>query len=151
MKNKYLYIIITISSIVGFLLSFPFLKIEIENFKIDQYNFEQLEKVKTVFQDRSEDVRTFNSIEEFNWQYNAWIEPIKNCYYISNNNWKYSYIFWFRIESITYKIRYFDRYYAYPEYDLPIKRLYMWFSKFSPPIDRIRANFERVIENPCEK
>jgi hypothetical protein len=86
MQSKYLYIIITILSIIFLFLSSPFLKIEIENFKIDQYNFEQLEKVKAVFQNRSEDVLTFNSIEEFNVQYNAGIIPIKNCYYLSNNN-----------------------------------------------------------------
>ncbi len=87
--------------------------------KIDEYNFEQLEKAKIILEKIQKDVNKFHTLKSFNEIYNAWIEPIKNCYYISNVNWKYPYIFWFLLESKKYKKQYWNNYYTYPKYDLP--------------------------------
>lgn len=90
--------------------------------KIDEYNFEQLENAKIVLEKIPEDANKFSTLKKFNEIYNAWIKPIKNCYYVSNSNWEYPYIFWFKLESKKYIKYYWTQYYAYPEYDLPFTR-----------------------------
>lgn len=57
--------------------------------EVDEYNFGQLEKAKKILKnvprgdDRSE---RFETLKKFNEQYNADIQPKKNCYYVSNYN-----------------------------------------------------------------
>ncbi len=101
---------------------------EQENIKIDEYNFKQLEKAKPILDNIPKDAKKFKTLKKFNELYNAWIEPIKNCYYVSNLNWKYPYIFWFKLESEKYKNKYWEKYYVYPNYDLPFTP-YCWWSK----------------------
>lgn len=128
--------------------------IEVNNIMIDKYNFQQLEKAKIILDKTPRDAKKFYNLEEFNEQYKAWIVPIKNCYYVRNINWSYPYIFWFKLESLFYKIKFSQNYYSYPKYDLPISKIYLWALlnwRISQWYDKNRDNFIHTISNPCKK
>jgi len=109
---------------------------------IDNYNFKQLEKAKPILETIWEKDERFTSLNEFNERYSADIKPIKNCYYVNNNNWKYQYIFWFKLESLFYSYIYRTSLYSYPWYDQPIiKKL--------PLKDSLYEYFYLIISNPC--
>jgi hypothetical protein len=55
------------------------------------------------------------------------IKPIKNCYYVSNGNKWDKFIFWFKLESVFYKLKYKKEYYAYPKYDIPVSINCIWW------------------------
>lgn len=95
---------------------------EQENIKIDEYNFEQLEKVKRILDWLNNNSYTFDNLKEFNEKFNQNIEPIKNCYILSNESnfyldstIKWDYIFWFKFYSDTYIKKYNEEFYVYPE------------------------------------
>lgn len=67
--------------------------LEQENIRIDEYNFNELEKVKPILEKLPQENKKIFTVKKFNELYNANIQPIKNCYYISNSNGKYPYIF----------------------------------------------------------
>lgn len=107
-----------------------------EKQKIDDYNFSQLERVKSILGDNFNLNNEFYTLEEFNDEYETDIKPIKNCYYLSvssifkiddknydNGVW---YIFWFKLESEKYIEKYGGIYYAYPKYDIPKKDACIW-------------------------
>jgi len=75
--------------------------------KIDEYNFEQLEKVKDLLKNLKRSDKEFLSLSEFNKLYNAEIKPIKNCYYVKNyaSSNRVLYNFWFKLESDKYKAK----------------------------------------------
>ena len=98
-KNKYFIIAILI-------LLWMIMANEFYGIYIDNYNFGQLEKAKIILEQVPRNASKFYSLKEFNARYNGSIKPIKNCYFISNQNWKYSYIFWFKLESLTYRLIY---------------------------------------------
>ncbi len=138
--KKILVIILTI------LLSL-FIINEIKNIYIDMYNFKQLEKAKVILDKISKDDYKFYTLDKFNKKYNADMQPIKNCYYVSNDNWNEQYIFWFKLESLLYKIKYKKSYFTYPKYDIPYSSsCVMWWGCIN-----ISQNiFIRTISNPCQ-
>ena len=97
-----------------------FILFEIINISTDIYNFKQLEKVKIILNDLKRENKQFLNLREFNEIYNVDIKPIKNCYYLRNYNSddKEPYTIWFRLESLTYKIKYMKNYLIYPRYNL---------------------------------
>ncbi len=120
---------------------------EFYNIYIDIYNFRQLEKAKIILEKIPRDDYSFYWLDKFNNKYNANIVPIKNCYYVRNRNWKYPYIFWMKLESITYKIIYLRFNYAYPKYDIPYS---IWCMMWAGCKDISLSWFNRTISNPCE-
>ena len=120
---------------------------ELENRKIDEYNFWQLEKIKNTFESYSDNKRKINNLWYFVFEYGVNIVPIKNCYYVSNSNWKYDYIVWFKLESNKYKSKYWTEYYAYPDYDIKPMNICDWNSCDN---DVNRYDFESVVDNPCK-
>jgi hypothetical protein len=114
---------------------------------IDIYNFKQLEKAKPILESINKDDKKFYSLEEFNNKYNINIKPIRNCYYVSNDNWDEKYIFWFKLESIIYMCIYWAKYYSYPIYSREISTscvINWWCMDFN------KNKFNRIISNPCE-
>lgn len=86
---------------------------EINNFYIDKYNFKQLEIVKNTLDWKKTESYSFQKLSEFNEKYNLNIEPKKDCYYISSENWDESYIFWFKLKWFFNKIQLKNTYIAY--------------------------------------
>jgi len=119
------------------------------NMFIDFYNFSQLEKAKPILESIDYSKNSFKNINEFNEKYNAWIKPIKNCYDVVSYNWENDYLFWFKLESVIYKLIYWDMFYSYPSYDLPVEKLCTWSPKCTEDINRVV--FERIISNPCKE
>ncbi|MDD3646028.1 MAG: hypothetical protein PHH06_01315 [Candidatus Gracilibacteria bacterium] len=116
-------IIISIFIIVGLSikLKIDYNKQETENIKIDEYNFSQLEKVKSVLDGLDKDSYGFNGLKEFNEKFVQDIKPLKNCFDISNTNrfWGENksgggYVFGFKLYSKEYKKQYEKDYYIYP-------------------------------------
>ena len=118
---------------------------EEENIKIDEYNFEQLETIKSILWNINYNIIQLNTLRELN-NYTTKVYPdiipMKNCYYITtnlinnttkNNNIKY--IIWFNLESNKYKTKYKKDYYTYPEN-----------YKFT---DLGYKEFLKTISNPC--
>lgn len=95
---------------------------EPEKMDMDRYNFNQLNQIKPILKRLDMWSIWFRYIWDFNKIYHANIKPIKNCYYISDENWDYPYIFWFQLESLFYKFLHFWENYAYPTYDIPKQR-----------------------------
>gem|GEM_PF-5061514 len=92
-KNKYFKIIVKLFVGLFLLLILSFILVGIYSFTferdkitIDRYNFEQLEKAKPILESIPETDKRFYSLKEFNQKYSADIQPIKNCYSISNDN-----------------------------------------------------------------
>ncbi|MCT4616667.1 MAG: hypothetical protein N4A38_00480 [Candidatus Gracilibacteria bacterium] len=130
-------------------------KEEQEKIKIDEYNFEQLEKVKSVLNSLDKNSYSFDNIGDFNKQFNINIEPIKNCYYLSNKNGGEKYIFGFKLESNKYIDKYGTKSYIYPKYDIVKEEICLGMpdldgSKGKGCWDGNRDLFERIISNPCE-
>ncbi len=126
---------------------------EKEKIVIDEYNFKQLEKVKDILDWLKKDSYNFKWLNEFNKIFNQNIIPINNCYYTSSANWNEPYIFWFKLESNTYIEKYWDEYYSYPKYDLPIIPICFGFWKWEWNTCSWDRNFEYFIKttsNPCE-
>ena len=121
---------------------------EQDKIAIDRYNFEQLEKAKPILEKLPQKDKKIFSPKMLNDLYGANIQTIKNCYYISNSNWKYPYIFWFQLESLMYKVLYFWENYAYPKYDKPVD-YFCWWSKYCRD-DRIFGGFIWTISWPCD-
>lgn len=124
---------------------------ERDKIAIDNYNFKQLEIVKKVLNDEDKKSYEFDNIKEFNEKFNQNITPIKNCYFLSNNkyyfennNWDWQYMFWFKLESLMYKILYFWQYYAYPKYNLVYYHFCDWTCH-----DWNKTYFRHKITNPC--
>jgi hypothetical protein len=66
---------------------------------------------------------------------------------INSSNWKYSYIFWFKFESLFYMLKYQSWYFVYPWYD----RLY--FSICLMGVGCYDGNFDDfkyIIKKPCK-
>ena len=97
--------------------------IEKRNIAIDEYNFKQLQKVKQLINKKK---LKFKNLDDFNNKYNVNIKPIKNCYYISSDNWNEKFIFWFALESKKYREKYGKYNYIYPKYDIPEDILCTW-------------------------
>ncbi|MDD2907809.1 MAG: hypothetical protein PHH98_04155 [Candidatus Gracilibacteria bacterium] len=114
---------------------------------IDMYNFRQLEKVKIILKDIKREDKEFFNLNEFNKIYNVNIQPIKNCYHISNYNGNEKYIFGFKLESFINMIIYKTAYYAYPKYDLP----YLPMGDSSGRFDYNNDKFINIISRPCEE
>lgn len=119
----------------------------IDKVYIDVYNFNQLRKVKKVFE--KEDILYVRNLVDFNEKYNMDVKPLNNCYYISNLNWDEPYIFWFKLESSLFLKIFGNEYYAYPKYDLPVHKVFLWLGWWWID-DMNRDKFEGIISNPCE-
>lgn len=119
---------------------------ESENLKIDEYNFEQLEKAKNILRNLKRTDTKFSSLKEFNNIYNSNIKPIKNCYYINkyNNKDRVLYNFWFKLESDKYIKKYWDENYIYPKYDLPISKVCFWLGEWGC-YDLVYDKFNKTI------
>lgn len=127
--------------------------IDIDNIKVDRYNFLQLEKIKNTLDELDRNSYKFDNVKEFNIKFNQDIKPLKNCYFLSernwyfeNNNWWWWYIFWFKLESLLYKLIYFDKYYIYPKYDLPSATICDWTCR-----DVNFPWFLETISNSCKE
>jgi len=128
---------------------------EKEKIKIDEYNFEQLEKVKEILDPLDKDSYSFDNIWDFNKLYNSNIEPIKNCYYIKDRNWWEKYIFWFKLESDKYIKKYWVEDFAYPKYDLPVEEVCLWdvgisWEHINECPDANLTTYQSIISNPCK-
>jgi hypothetical protein len=66
-----------------FAYSFTF---EQDKIAIDIYNFNQLEKVKKTLCKLDKNSYKFDNINEFNKKFGQNIQPIKNCYVLSDRN-----------------------------------------------------------------
>ena len=125
---------------------------EREKIKIDEYNFKQLEKVKSVLDKLDKNSYSVKDLNDFNKQFDIDIKPIKNCYYVTSRNrhfdnkkWGGWYIFWFELESKTYIKKYWTQYFAYPKYDLPKLQICdSWC------YDKNQEDFEYIISHPCK-
>ncbi len=82
-----------------FILLWIYLLLDWRNIYIDMYNFEQLEKAKPILESIPGNAKKFYGLKQFNNLYSANIQPIKNCYQVSNDNWEEKYIFWFQLKS----------------------------------------------------
>lgn len=125
---------------------------EQDKIAIDRYNFEQLNKSKQTL-DKVKTSDRFDNLKEFNNLYGTGIKPIKNCYYLTGNNWNYPYLFWFQLESLLYKLLYMSTDYSYPGYDLLKYRICMWdwTATWWSCIEDFKYNkFKRIISNPCK-
>jgi len=148
-KNKYFKIVIVV-------LLWLFILRELYALYVDMYNFRQLEKAKIILEKIPEKDRKFYTLYDFNKRYWENINPIKNCYEMSNDNWKYPYIFWFKLESIIWILIYRKLYYTYPWYDLPINKMCAWISLWKPSKNQwcienfLYRDFIETISNPCQ-
>lgn len=134
---------------------------EQEKIKIDEYNFEQLEKIKSILDWLDKSSYSFDNLKEFNEKFNQNIEPIKNCYFLSDRNryfetksrivekWKWWYMFWFKLESDKYIKKYGEANYVYPKYDLPVFKLCFWLWEWWCYDDN-KQTFIKTITNPCK-
>ena len=121
--------------IVGVILLWIFIITEIPKIYVDVYNFRQLWKVRNVLDNLDGNSYKFDNVKQFNERFNSNVEPIKNCYFLSERNWYFKddnwgggYIFWFKLESSIFKLIYLTKYYAYPEYNLPVGEVcVMWW------------------------
>ena len=118
------------------------------NMFIDFYNFSQLKKAKPILENIDYSKDSFKDINEFNKKYNAWIKPIKNCYDVVSYNWENDYLFWFKLESVIYKLIYWDKFYSYPSYTIP-EDLFCWWWETCDDINK--KIHLRTISNPCDK
>lgn len=123
---------------------------EFYSMSIDRYNFGQLERVKWVLKNNNIQA-SFRDVVDFNGRYNESIEPLKNCHYLSSDNWTESYIFWFKIESLAYQYIYWTKYFSYPKYDLPISKFCFWVGRIDGGscYDVNKERFLGTISNPC--
>lgn len=121
---------------------------EQDKLAVDRYNFEQLEKAKPILTQIPKDTKNLSTLKEFNDIYRVNIKPIKNCYYVRNDNWSKPYIFWFQLESLISKFVYFWSYYAYPKYDLPYQQVCVWGGWC---YDHYKYLFKWTISHPCEE
>lgn len=117
---------------------------EAEKEKIDEYNFSQLEIVKSRLDNLPRDSYVLNSYMDFNEKFEDKLNPIKNCYYLRTWNWDNPYLFWFKLESEKYITNYWTWFYSYPSYDLPIDNFC-----FSKCIDRNYDKFINVVNSTC--
>ncbi|EKD44468.1 MAG: hypothetical protein ACD_71C00126G0003 [uncultured bacterium (gcode 4)] len=126
---------------------------ELENRKIDEYNFWELEKVKNLLKWWNKDLYKFNTLKEFNEKYKANIKPIKNCYFLSNTEkffGKADYILLFEIFSEKYKNIYKHEYYVYPEIKYnQIEWSLCWGHGWVCTADIIFWEYIETISNPC--
>lgn len=129
-----------------------------EKEKIDEYNFWELEKVKINLSNFQKWDFTIRNYIDYNRKYDPDIKPIKNCNYVSTENWKEPFIFWFKLESDKYKNKYWTWTYVYPKYDLPKDEICFWLmpSKIEEYNnwnnwcdDKNNDKFMRIIEEPC--
>ncbi|MDD4151571.1 MAG: hypothetical protein PHR68_03075 [Candidatus Gracilibacteria bacterium] len=146
-KRKLCILFILIISLYGLVFIYSLI-FEQEKMAIDRYNFQQSEKVKEILDNSTNNSKKFYTLKNFNKIYKTNIEPIKNCYYISNDNGDEKYIFGFKLESKIYIFMYFGENYAYPKYDL----LHHYICGGSKDCkDDINYNFfDYTITNPCE-
>ncbi|MDD2871763.1 MAG: hypothetical protein PHS49_07285 [Candidatus Gracilibacteria bacterium] len=140
---SYIISFITLIYLLVFSYSYIF---EQDKLAIDKYNFEQLEKVKTIINNDKVYNKTFRTIKEFNSIYNSDIKPINNCYFIFNYNGDEKFIFGFKLESILYKLYNLNWNYAYPKYDLPISTACVMGGGC---IDGNYKSYTLTISNPC--
>lgn len=120
---------------------------EQDKLAIDNYNFEQLEKVKNTLNNLQNFKYNFENLKDFNNKYNQTIKPIKNCYFMQSHNWNYLYIFWFKLESLIYKLRYVSINYVYPKYNLSYDN---FCDGWKTCIDWNLSDFKYTISHSCE-
>lgn len=114
LKKFVLVFIIPLLLIYSGVILYSFI-FEKEKIAIDKYNFGQLEKAIPILEGIPSINKRFHRLSEFQEKYAPEIEPIKNCYYVSNYNGDADYIFAFQLESLMYKLLYFRENYAYPK------------------------------------
>jgi len=120
---------------------------EIYNIYVDVYNFQQLEKAIPILESIPDSDYWFYWLDKFNDKYNADIQPIKHCYYVSNSNWDYPYIYGFKLESLVYKIKYLNFYHVYPGYDLEVEPLCTQYYC----VENINyVTFKKAVSNSCK-
>ena len=121
---------------------------EQDKLAIDRYNFAQLEKAKPILESIPTNARKFYTLKEFNEQYKADIKQMKNCYYVSNDNWNQRYIFWFQLEALITKMIYLKKsFYSYLKYDLPYSEICITWKWC---YDHYWDHFRHVISNSCK-
>lgn len=130
--------------------------IEVENLEIDEYNFEQLEKVKNILDWLDKNSYSFENLKDFNEEFNQNIKPIQNCYLLSNwnniffNKSKDDYIFMFKLYSKYYFKKYKSIYYIYPEYKFnEIKNSLCSSHWWDCGTDMAFWDYLQVISTPC--
>jgi hypothetical protein len=146
---------------------------KLENEKIDEHNFEQLEKVKEILDWITNENYNFENLNDFNSLFNVNLEPKGNtCYYLNSNNGDFPYIFWFQLFSKKYKNKYKDLYRW--EYIKDLTKLfnesgftgnywvnyyfYPWYNKRPDPFcdwwsicdDLTFLKIKEIITKPCE-
>lgn len=128
-------------------------KTQLEKEEIDEYNFQQLEIVKSTLDKLQKDSYILRNYIDFNEKFEKKLEPIDNCYYLSTNNWNYPYIFWFKLKSEKYINQYSTWIISYPEYDIPVNLLCHWmcdiWKECSWCIDKNYDDFKDIIWKSC--
>lgn len=145
LKNRYF-------QILAFVLLWVFTINESNSIYVDMYNFEQLKNVQNILNKLDKNSYEFENLKEYNKKFNQNIKPIKKCYFMAdrnrffeNNKKDWGYVFWFKLESILYRLEYLDNYYAYPKYDLPYWELCL----VNVCTDGNKNLFRYTISNPC--
>ena len=118
---------------------------EKENIAIDEYNFSQLDKIKPLLEAIPANAKKFYTLKDFNTLYHGDIQPMKNCYYVSNDNGNEKYIFAFNLESKKYRELYLRSFYAYPWYNLPFERFCIWYC-----YDNNMRQVLNTLSHPCQ-
>ena len=127
---------------LAWLYSFIF---EQDKLAIDRDNFIQFEKAKLVLEHLPVNTSKFHTLKEFNSLYHQSIKPVRNCFVVGNDNWKYPYIFWFELESLFYRLLFIWWNYTYPQYDISADILCVWKCYDASPIQ-----FNYIISHPCQ-
>lgn len=139
--------------ILGIIILWSIYIIDKENIKVDEYNFNQLNFVNNIIINDEIYNKRFRNIGDFNKIYKSNIMPIKNCYFINDFNWNEKYIFWFKLESLLYRIKYKNSFIVYPKYDLPKSKnsFWLWRGKIDDNTDYNYLDFIDHISNPCDE
>lgn len=123
---------------------------ETEKEKIDEYNFSQLELVKSNLSNFQKVDFTIRNYIDYNRKYEPDIKPIRKCLYVSTENWQEPFIFWFKLESEKYITEYGTWYYIYPKYEVPKDEICHWLWEWWIwCIDNNYWNFKHTISNKC--
>ena len=118
---------------------------EKENIAIDEYNFSQLDKIKPLLEAIPANAKKFYTLKDFNTLYHGDIQPMKNCYYVSNDNGNEKYIFAFNLESKKYKRELSREFYFYPWYNLKNRTVCIWYC-----YDDNMKHVLNIISHPCQ-
>ncbi len=151
---------IILAIVLGFFYYWVLQWVERENILLDEYNFRQLEEIKSILAEVPREEYTFRNLNDFNEKLDQEITPKKFCYYLvatkyfEDDEYKWNelgYIFGTKIHSKRYLKKYSKWYYAYPSYDLPEWNVCYGSVQSDVPYcyDKTLSMFEWTISRVC--